>query len=396
MPYKAKRSNFKLKFIHLADIHLGKYQNSKSIRYTDFFTIFEKIIDYAIENRVDFVICAGDFFDTKMVNATTLNKSVNILSRLKQSGIPFYATEGNHDRAYYLEKDSWLCYLSDNGYISLLKPEVTSEGINISDAFLETDDYRIVGLGYSGAATKKRIEEFLSSIDKDDKFTVILLHAALIGQIAEDMAGVEKEQLLSLAGKGNYLALGHIHKHYSIENVYNPGSVEYVSTEEAKRGDKKGFLFVDTDSGVEFIPVSPREHLFLEEKIEKSDTTDSIFERISDKILNSIKPVINIELFADNELTLKNIDTISLTEQVEEKFFAVSVTINTHVLGSDGKAFTFADKPEIERDVLLNMYMEKGYSKDAAKKLTEFTIRLKEGNSPEEIVDNALSLLGEM
>ncbi|MEZ4357949.1 MAG: DNA repair exonuclease [Eubacteriales bacterium] len=385
-----------MKFIHLADIHLGKYQNSKSERYIDFFTAFEKIIDYTIEKKADFIVCAGDFFDTKMINATTLNKSVNLLSRLKEAGIPFYATEGNHDRAYYLEKDSWLCYLSDNGFINLLKPDLTPDGADISNAILETDDYRIIGLGYNGAATKKRIEEFTSSVDKANKFTVILLHAALIGQIAEDMAGVEKEQLLSLAGKGSYLALGHIHKHYSIENIYNPGSIEYVSIEEAKRGDKKGFLFIDTDSGVEFIPVLPREHLFLEEKVYKDDTTDSVFKKLSDKITDPKEPVINIELFSDNELTLKNVDTVLLTEQIEEKYQAVSVTINTHVIGSDGKAFTFADKPEIEKDVLFNMYFEKGYDEDAAKKLTEFTIGLKEGVLAEEIVDDALSLLGEI
>ena len=52
-----------IRFIHTADIHLGKtYRTSpgESERYQDFFSTLSGIVASAIREKVDFVLIAGD------------------------------------------------------------------------------------------------------------------------------------------------------------------------------------------------------------------------------------------------------------------------------------------------------------------------------------------------
>ena len=54
-----------IKFIHTADIHLGKtYRNSpgETERYEDFFHCLSGIVDDALKEKVDFVLICGDLF----------------------------------------------------------------------------------------------------------------------------------------------------------------------------------------------------------------------------------------------------------------------------------------------------------------------------------------------
>ncbi|MBK7934427.1 MAG: metallophosphoesterase [Acidobacteria bacterium] len=52
-----------MKFLHIADVHLGctRYQLAESPR--DFFDAWVDVLQrYAIDEKVDFVIMCGDFF----------------------------------------------------------------------------------------------------------------------------------------------------------------------------------------------------------------------------------------------------------------------------------------------------------------------------------------------
>jgi len=65
---------------------------------------FEKVLDTAISERVDFLIIAGDLYDIKLKSfesALFFNKQ---MSRLKDAGIEVYLIYGNHDAASKLNK----------------------------------------------------------------------------------------------------------------------------------------------------------------------------------------------------------------------------------------------------------------------------------------------------
>ncbi|HEY4036807.1 MAG TPA: DNA repair exonuclease, partial [Ktedonobacteraceae bacterium] len=109
-------------FIHIADTHLGYEQYGLRERFNDFSRSFWKIIDDAIDRRIDFMVIAGDLFNKRAIDAQTLIHAIEGLKRLKEHNIPVITIEGNHDRSYYRDGISWLQFLCYQGYIILLAP----------------------------------------------------------------------------------------------------------------------------------------------------------------------------------------------------------------------------------------------------------------------------------
>ena len=101
-----------MKFIHCADVHLdtplqglAEYPGApiKEIRNATR-RAFEKVLDAAISENVDFLIIAGDLYDTGLKSfesALFFNKQ---MARLADAGIDVYLIYGNHDAASKLIK----------------------------------------------------------------------------------------------------------------------------------------------------------------------------------------------------------------------------------------------------------------------------------------------------
>jgi DNA repair exonuclease SbcCD nuclease subunit len=101
-----------MKFIHSADIHLdtplqglAQYPGApiNEIRNATR-RAFEKVLDAAIAEQMDFLIIAGDLYDTGLKSfesALFFNKQ---MTRLKDAGVDVYLIYGNHDAASKLIK----------------------------------------------------------------------------------------------------------------------------------------------------------------------------------------------------------------------------------------------------------------------------------------------------
>ncbi len=214
-----------IKFIHCADIHLGKIQNNLDQRFEDFGNAFKHVIDEALARKVDFLLIAGDLFDKRSINARTLKQVVEILEPLKDAGIPVITTEGNHDKAFLRDKESWMTFLAHRGYIILLKP-VFEGGKMIIEAFDKEDcsgcyidlneNLRFYGIGYLGRSAKGKLEEMAEHFD-EDKTNILLLHA-MVGRMGGAVIGsISKKDVAFLKEKITYLALGHGHNRYVVE-----------------------------------------------------------------------------------------------------------------------------------------------------------------------------------
>ena len=75
-----------MKFSHLADVHIGSWRDPKlndiSLR------AFEKAMDMSIEREVDFILIAGDLFNTSLPSIDKLKGTVDVFKKLKNLGIP--------------------------------------------------------------------------------------------------------------------------------------------------------------------------------------------------------------------------------------------------------------------------------------------------------------------
>lgn len=248
------------RFLHVADVHLGfdRYDNKE--RTLDFFRAFKDALEkYAVAAQVDFVVVAGDLFEHRNIQPATLNQAQACLQMLQHVGIPVLAIEGNHDNLPYGTKTNWLRYLSDWNLLILLEPEATGEGLVYEPWSPETRrggyadldcGVRVLGSNWYGAAAPQTIQTMAAAIKQlppGPGYTVALFHHGLEGQIARYAGALRYNEVLHLKQAGvDYLALGHIHKNYAIDNwIFNPGSIEANSVEESCY--QRGVYLVEID-----------------------------------------------------------------------------------------------------------------------------------------------------
>src|SRR5919206_404520 len=93
-----------MKLLHFADLHLGVENYGRpdaatglSTRLGDFLRTFDEVIDYAIAERVDAVLFAGDAFKTRDPNPTVQRAFAQRILRLSRAAIPTVLLVGNHD-----------------------------------------------------------------------------------------------------------------------------------------------------------------------------------------------------------------------------------------------------------------------------------------------------------
>ena len=87
-----------MKFIHLADLHLGKRVNEFSM-LEDQEAVLLQILGIIGEERPDAVIIAGDIYDKAIPPAEAVSLFDDFLVRLAAKGLQVFVIAGNHDSA---------------------------------------------------------------------------------------------------------------------------------------------------------------------------------------------------------------------------------------------------------------------------------------------------------
>ncbi len=242
-----KKCDQTVKFIHASDIHLGSHQYSNSYRSDDFIRALEEILSLAIKNHVDFIILGGDVFTSLEILPGKLTKIVNVLrsfNTYSNGAIPIISIEGNHDirkfsRGVRFDQrgQSWLKLLAGLGLIILLDIDIEAD----SEELFKTYDFKLGKGGkikiksaiiYGNCYMQKPeiyLPKIKEAIDKDDGlFHILLQHFGIEGQM-ENVPGVKLEKIQFLKDRVDYLALGHYHKQFTLNQwIYNPGSSEAV------------------------------------------------------------------------------------------------------------------------------------------------------------------------
>ncbi len=247
-----------MKFLHIADVHLGctRYNLAESPR--DFYDAWRDVLErFAIEELVDFVVIAGDFFHKKSVPPETMDYAVEGLTRLRDAEIPVVAIEGNHDQRPTDTPFSWLRSLAKWGLVHLLEPTTRDgklfyepwDGTAKCGGFIDIGRARIFGSDWYGASGNWAIPILTESIKnnrRDGAFHLLMLHTDVEGHQVHPIPALSVTALAELKSAVDYVALGHTHQHYVIDDwAFNPGSIEVTNISEFR--ETRGAFVVEVD-----------------------------------------------------------------------------------------------------------------------------------------------------
>jgi DNA repair protein SbcD/Mre11 len=366
-----------VKFIHTADVHLGKtYRNApgEADRYDDFFRTLAAIVADGIREQVHCLLIAGDLFHTGQILPRTFAKTIETLQPLKDAGIPCIAVEGNHDWIHRRDNISWMEALSQMGYLKLLRPARTEAGGYHFEPFddeagmggrIEIAGLNIYGLGYIGAQAGAHVPRICEAVTT--KNNLLLFHAGIWTYSPVEIGNIKPEEALPLADCFDYLALGHGHKPYVIATpegrpyAYNPGSPERVNFGE--EGYEKGYWFVTVEEGrysTVFRPTGPRPMLALSVNLEGAADAEEAIGRLREELAERLRgvgerPLLELKVTGRVRFHPFELGRERLRLLLHELAEPLHVEVKNHLSLVTGRGFDEKEHrnlQEIERDVL--------------------------------------------
>jgi len=208
-----------IRFIHTADLHLDTpfkglsnlNETLASILKNATFQSFRNIIDRCLQEQVDFLLIAGDIFDSENQSLAAQLKFADELQRLSDQRIPTYFICGNHDPL-----SSWIegLQLPDN-----VHRFGSSEVEKIIHYKGDKPLVDIHGISFQNKAVRNDLTQHYQIKNRTAPVSLALLHGT-IGQPGphENYAPFSIE---NISGKGfDYWALGHIHKRQIIRKEH--------------------------------------------------------------------------------------------------------------------------------------------------------------------------------
>ena len=352
----------KVSFTHCADLHLGCTPNHLEERYNDFFESFKDLIDKTIENNCKYLIISGDLFHLKVINSNTLLNVMNLMEYAINNNIKIFAIEGNHDKAFYVDKNSWLNFLHKKGYITLLTHKIIDgELVLDNDSVYEDENIRIIGIGYLGSTTSIYLKDIQNKISKSNKFTILMLHAAINRLCGEDMGDVNVETLSPLKDVVDYIALGHIHTKYEYNDfIYNPGSIENIRIKDGKRSNKKGFYIVnfsDKEKEVNFY-ISKQRKIYNETiKLDNNLSIEKVENILKAKEYNlQSKSILELTIYGNVSFNPYLINFEEIKTYLQEKYDLLYIDINNliNIVTTDLVLNNIIDIKSIEEQAIKN------------------------------------------
>ncbi|KAB3529202.1 metallophosphoesterase family protein [Alkaliphilus serpentinus] len=282
------------KFIHIADIHLDTsfYSSNKDLRSklrNSLREAFLRVIDTCINEGVNALLIAGDFFDDELLTFQTESMIIDGIRQLEGYNIHVYYSTGNHDPgdiSYRANLIKWPSnfHLIDNDRLQTFDVMGT-DGRAIG---------RILSVGHQTKVEGRNLISQFPAKEGD------LPHVGLVHAMVTSASGIDRHDrylpcsLEDLKEKGyDYWALGHIHQRQQIsnENICYPGNLQGRHPRET--GEKGGNLVEIDELGrvkVEFIKFSTiRWETLIVKDLDKITTYEELKDHIMDRINTFLK-----------------------------------------------------------------------------------------------------------
>ncbi|ENI8807999.1 exonuclease SbcCD subunit D [Listeria monocytogenes] len=319
-----------IQFLHMADLHLDSPfiglstlpQPLFSAIQESTFQSLERITTVAIKEAVDFVLIAGDIYDSEDQSVRAQARFAKEMKRLEAANIPVFMIHGNHD---FIEKHKEKLALPSNVHVFSEQVEVMSyktvTGVSVN----------IYGFSYNERHIRSsRVGEY--KIQGDADFHIALLHGSEVSSSEEhDVYAPFRVQEISKKGF-DYWALGHIHKRQLLAespSIYYPGNIQGRNRKESGEKGASIITLSEASTTIDFIGTSP---IIWEEAVITLPENSEInaFYRETTKLLESYQGrshsyFLHIIVKMENK---QKIDTNDWLQMLQEE---VEITDNTFV-----------------------------------------------------------------
>src|SRR5688572_4138274 len=274
-----------LRFIHAADLHLdspfrGLANTSTKLRdelQAATLGAFERIVDHTIESKADFLVLAGDLYDSKDRSLRALVAFRRQMERLAERDISVYIVHGNHDPL-----NGW-------GSEFQLPPNVTTfSGKTDSEPFVRHGRLlaTVTGVSY----TRERVTDNLAiSFHRTEEapYSVAVLHANVGSHTGH--ADYAPATLDDLAATGfDYWALGHVHTRSILAT--QPSTVVYPGNPQGRNAREcgpRGCYQVDVDihgrSHLQFVETNLVRWAHIEVSIREESRIDALMNTLQER-----------------------------------------------------------------------------------------------------------------
>jgi DNA repair protein SbcD/Mre11 len=261
-----------MKYAHLADLHLGSWRE-QTMRDLSTNT-FIKAIDSCIEKKVDFILFAGDIFNTSLPSVDTLKIVTKKLKFLKDRGIPLYVIAGSHD--FSPSGKTMIDVLENAGLlINVCKGSVNPETKQLELKFT-TDpktNAKITGIiGRRGLLDRTYYENLnRPNLENEQGYKIFMFHTTLTELKPKHLEMIDSQPASFLPKKFNYYAGGHIH-HKTLIHLEEYGPLTYTGAlfptnfAELEKYSYGGFYIVSLEKTnhntqtIEWIPCKTMQH----------------------------------------------------------------------------------------------------------------------------------------
>ena len=243
-----------MKFAHFADCHIGGWQDPRMKELT--IAAFRKAIDECMARKVDFLLIAGDLFNSALPQIDLIKDVAGELKRMRDAGIAVYIIAGSHD--FSPSRKTMLDVLEKAG--------LCTNVMKVEDGALQfTVDPRtnakITGiLGRSGGLEREDYGNIsMRHLELEQGFKIFMFHTALEEFKPAGMECMEAQSVAALPRNFHYYAGGHVH--YIFDRQLGSGVLTYPGAlfpnnfkelEEFKCG---GMYVVDESLNYEYVPM---------------------------------------------------------------------------------------------------------------------------------------------
>lgn len=279
-----------MKFAHLADVHIGCWQDPKLKDLS--IESFEHAVKEIINEQVDFLLIAGDLFNTSLPGVDYLKRTVSALNKLKDARIPVYYIAGSHD--FSPSGKTMLDVLEEAGLCkSVFRGSVNEGKLQLKISIDEKTGTKIVGIiGKKGMLDKHYYEAIgnREELSSESGFKIFMFHTSIEELKPKDLEKMRSYPVSFLPKGFDYYAGGHVHiiRHENIEgypNLIYPGPTFPCNFSELEKLGHGGYYIYDNGNIIrKEIKLKETKNIFL--KV-------SSVEELETKALEELKDVEN-------------------------------------------------------------------------------------------------------